>query len=92
MKMGPDVLGTVENESGSAKQENWTQRPRYLPKKKKQDPTPSVPPKMCHGSQNMKMEPNTLGTALNESGTCKPDPTPSVQPNTSPSAQNMKSA
>jgi hypothetical protein len=29
MQTGPDVLGTVENESGSAKLENGTRRPRY---------------------------------------------------------------
>jgi hypothetical protein len=29
VKMGPNTLGTIENESGSAKHENGTQRPRY---------------------------------------------------------------
>jgi hypothetical protein len=29
MKTGPDALCTVENESGSAKHENGTRRPRY---------------------------------------------------------------
>jgi hypothetical protein len=29
MKTGPDVLDTAENESGSAKLENGTRRPRY---------------------------------------------------------------
>jgi hypothetical protein len=29
MKTGPDALGTAENESGSAKHENDTRRPRY---------------------------------------------------------------
>jgi hypothetical protein len=29
MKTGPVALGTVENESGRAKHENGTQRPRY---------------------------------------------------------------
>jgi hypothetical protein len=29
MKTGPDLLGTVENKSGSAKHENGTRRPRY---------------------------------------------------------------
>jgi hypothetical protein len=33
MKTGPDALGTVEIESGSAKHENWTQRPQYRPKR-----------------------------------------------------------
>jgi hypothetical protein len=30
--------------------------------------TPSVPPKMCPGAQNMKMGPDALGTAENVSG------------------------
>jgi hypothetical protein len=29
MKMGPDTLGIAENESGRAKLENGTRRPRY---------------------------------------------------------------
>jgi hypothetical protein len=29
IKTSPDALSTAENEFGSAKQENWTQRPRY---------------------------------------------------------------
>jgi hypothetical protein len=29
VKTGPDALGTAENESGSAKLENGTRRPRY---------------------------------------------------------------
>jgi hypothetical protein len=29
MKMGPDALGTAENESGRAKHEIGTRRPRY---------------------------------------------------------------
>jgi hypothetical protein len=29
MKMGPDALGTVENESGRAKHENGTRRTRH---------------------------------------------------------------
>jgi hypothetical protein len=32
MKTGPDALGTVENESGSAKHEYGTQGPRYRQK------------------------------------------------------------
>jgi hypothetical protein len=32
MRTGPDALGTVENESGIAKLENGTRRPRYSPK------------------------------------------------------------
>jgi hypothetical protein len=33
MKMGPDALGTTENEPGRAKHENGTRRPRYLRKR-----------------------------------------------------------
>jgi hypothetical protein len=29
MKTGPDALGTIENEFGSAKYENGTRRPQY---------------------------------------------------------------
>jgi hypothetical protein len=32
-KMGPDALGTAENESGKAKHENETRRPRYRRKR-----------------------------------------------------------
>jgi hypothetical protein len=32
MKKGPDALGAAENESGSAKREKGTERPRYLRK------------------------------------------------------------
>jgi hypothetical protein len=37
----------------------------------KRDPTPSVPPKMCHGVQNMKTGHDALGNAENESGRAK---------------------
>jgi hypothetical protein len=33
IKTGLDALGTVENESGSAKHENGTRRPRYRRKR-----------------------------------------------------------
>jgi hypothetical protein len=33
MKMGPDTLNTAGNESGSAKQEKGTRRPRYRRKR-----------------------------------------------------------
>jgi hypothetical protein len=58
MKTGPDVLGTTENESKSAKHENRTM-------------VPLVPPKTCPEAQNMKEEPNTLDTAKNKSGNAK---------------------
>jgi hypothetical protein len=57
LKMGPDALGTAENESGR--------------KTLKLDPTPSVPPKMSPGAQNLKTGPDALGTAENESGRAK---------------------
>jgi hypothetical protein len=34
----------------------------------KKEPTPSVPPKMSPGTQNLKMGLDTLGTAENEFG------------------------
>jgi hypothetical protein len=74
LKMGPDALGTAENKSKVAKQENRTQSPQYRRKRVwegktwKRDPTPSVPPKMSPGTQNMKAGPDTLRTAENETG------------------------
>jgi hypothetical protein len=74
MKMGPDTLRTADNESGRAKRENGTRCPRYRQKRvrarktQKRDPTPSVPPKTSPCAQNMKTEPDALGTAENESG------------------------
>jgi hypothetical protein len=58
MKMGPDALVTVENNSGHRKHA-------------KQDPTPSVPPKMSLGAHNMKIRPDALGTIENESRSAK---------------------
>jgi hypothetical protein len=77
MKLGIDALGTTKNESGSAKHENGNRRPWYRRKRVrerktlKRDPTPSVPPKTSQGAQNMKTEPDALGTAENESGRAK---------------------
>jgi hypothetical protein len=77
MKTEPDALGTAGNESGSAKLENGTRCRRYrgklvrARKTLKQDRTPSVPPKMSHDVQNMKMRPVALGTAENEPGRAK---------------------
>jgi hypothetical protein len=77
MQTRPDVLGTIENESGSAKHENRTRRPRYNRKwvweRKiwKRDLTPSVPPQMIPGEQNMKTGPCVLGTAPNGFGSAK---------------------
>jgi hypothetical protein len=59
MKTGLDALDTAENESGRAKHENGTRRPRYRRnrvmerKTSKLHPTPSIPPKMSPEVQNM---------------------------------------
>jgi hypothetical protein len=77
MKTRPDAFGTAENESEHAKHENGTRHPRYRRKRLlerktwKRDPTPSVPPKMSLGTQNMKTGPDALGTVENESGHTK---------------------
>jgi hypothetical protein len=77
MKTKPNALGTSEDKSGSVKHENGTQRPRYRQKRVreritlKRDPTPSVPPKMSPGGQNMKTGPDALGTVENESRRAK---------------------
>jgi hypothetical protein len=77
MKTRPHALGNTENESECAKHENGTRRPRsrrkgILERKaSKRDPTPSVPPKMSPGAQNMKKGPDALDTAENESGSAK---------------------
>jgi hypothetical protein len=73
MKTGTDALGTVENESGIAKNENGTRRPTYLRKHvrqrktRKRDLTPSGPPKKCPGAKNQKTGLDGLGTAKTES-------------------------
>jgi hypothetical protein len=77
MKTGSDALGTAENESGRAKYENGTRRPRYrwkiVPARKtwKRDMSPSGPSKMSLGAQNMKTGPDALGNAKNMSGSAK---------------------
>jgi hypothetical protein len=58
MKTGPDALGTAENESGRAKQENG-----YA--------TPPVTPKTSPGAQNKKTTPDAFCTAENESRSAK---------------------
>jgi hypothetical protein len=74
LKTVPDAVGTAENEFGRAKHENGSRRPRFRRKrvwelkKIKRDPTPSAPPKMSLGAQNMKTRPDDHGTADNESG------------------------
>jgi hypothetical protein len=74
MKMGPDALDTVENESGHTKHENEIRRPRYrlkrVRKRKtfKRDPTPSLPSKMSLRAHNMKTGPGALYTTENEFG------------------------
>jgi hypothetical protein len=76
-KTAPDALGTDKNESGRAKHENGTRRPRYGRKRvracktRKQDPSPSVPTKTSLGAQNIKKGPDALATAKNESGHAK---------------------
>jgi hypothetical protein len=56
-KTGPDELGIAENESGRAKQEHGTRRPRFRQiwvrerKTWKRDPTPLERPKMSPGAQ-----------------------------------------
>jgi hypothetical protein len=69
MKKGPKALSTAGKESGRAKHENGTRRPRYRRKRflarkiGKWNQTPSVPPKTSLVSQNMKMGPDAHGTA-----------------------------
>jgi hypothetical protein len=77
MKMGPDALGTAQNEYDTAQLENWTRRPRYHPKRfwerktLQPDPAPSVPPKTSPVAQNMKMGLDALDIAPDESGSAK---------------------
>jgi hypothetical protein len=77
IKTGPDALEIAEDESERAKQENVTRRPRYrrnrvrARKTGKRDPTPSILPKMSSGAQNMKMGPDALGTAENNTRCAK---------------------
>jgi hypothetical protein len=77
MKTGLGALGTVENESKSAKHVNGTRRPRYRPKRfrerntGKQDQALTVPSKMCPGAQKMKTGPDALDFAENDSRSAK---------------------
>jgi hypothetical protein len=77
MKTRPNALGTIENESGSAKHEIGTRRPRYRRKRlreskiRKWDTTHSVPQKTSPGAQNMQTGPDALGTVENGSGSAK---------------------
>jgi hypothetical protein len=77
MKTEPVALGTAENESGCTKHENTTRSTRHhkkhvLERKTlKRDRTPSVPPKMSLGAQNLKTRPDAHSTAENESGRAK---------------------
>jgi hypothetical protein len=77
MKMGPDALGTTENESGSAKHENGNRRPRYrrnrvqARKTGKGEPTHSALQKMSPGAQNMKTGTDALSTVENKFGRAK---------------------
>jgi hypothetical protein len=74
---GTRALRTVENVSRSAICENGTRIPRYrqklVPARKtlKRDPTHSAPSKTCPGEQNMKAEPDALGTVEDESRRAK---------------------
>jgi hypothetical protein len=57
-KMRSDVLGTSENETGSAKYENGTRRPRYRRKR-------------VWERKKFKTSPDALGTSENESASAK---------------------
>jgi hypothetical protein len=82
MKMGPDAIGALENESGRAKHENGTRRLQYRRKRfrerktSKWDPTPTVLPKTSPDAQNMKTGPDALGSTENESVLMFCDPGP----------------
>jgi hypothetical protein len=77
IKSGSDALVIAENESGSAKHENETRRPRYrrnrvLERKTlKRDPTSSVQSRTGPGAQNMITGPDAVGIAENGSGSAK---------------------
>jgi hypothetical protein len=77
MKTTLDALGTAENESGIAKPENGTRRPRFRRKlvrerkTRKSDSTPSVPLKMGPEAQNVKKRADALGTPKNMFGSEK---------------------
>jgi hypothetical protein len=63
MKTGPDAVGTAENESGNAKYENGTCRPRD---RRNETTLGAQNKETCPGTQNMKTGPDALGTAENE--------------------------
>jgi hypothetical protein len=73
MRTGLDTLRTVENMSGSGKHENgikcllYRRKRVWARKTLKRDPTPSESLKMSPSAQNIKMGPNALATAENES-------------------------
>jgi hypothetical protein len=100
MKTGPDALEIAENESGRTKYEHWTKRPPHRRKRDRErktfkwDRTPSVPPKMSSGAQNMKTGLDALDTAENESGSAKHQNGTqyplAVRPKMSSGVQNMK--
>jgi hypothetical protein len=98
MKSWPSALGTVQNESRSAKCENWTRRRRYHRKwvmnwkTWKVDLTPSVHSKICPRAQNIKTGPGAVGSVENDFSSTKLEKWtgPSVLPKISPKAQNMK--
>jgi hypothetical protein len=77
MKTGADALGIAEIEFKSTKHKNGTRPPWYSRKRVwerktwKRDLTPSVPPKMSTGSQNMKTGPDALATTENMFGSTK---------------------
>jgi hypothetical protein len=71
--MGPDALDTADNESGWEKYETGpdafgiAENESVSTKHEQRDPTPSVPPKISPGAQNMQTGPDALLTAKNES-------------------------
>jgi hypothetical protein len=77
IKIGPDALNTAENESGSAKHENGTRRPRFRRKcvrerkTSKREPTPFIPPKLSPREQNKKTGHHALGSFENRSESTK---------------------
>jgi hypothetical protein len=77
MKTGPDAIGTAQNGSESAKQENGNRHRRYRKKWVRErktrirDSTPSVPPKMSKGAKNIKSGSDAIAIAENESESAK---------------------
>jgi hypothetical protein len=79
MKMGPDSIGTAENESGSAKHENATRRPCTMENE-------SGRAKHENGTRRLWYRRKRVW----ESKIRKRDPTPKVSPKMSSEAQNIK--